>query len=147
MIYSSDSQPGCRGTQECRKDVSGVRRQIRNYCILLMFYYTRCHQIVIFNQLGVPPKFFKDLKGVANQKRLKNTDLQNGSPMNDVIKNHHFFLTKDSVLIKLSPYSNNMFFLEIDSSVTVAEQFMMEGEIHTHTHTHIHTHTYAHTHT
>ncbi len=32
--------------------------------------------IVIFNQLGVPPIFFKDLKGAAKQKRLKNTDLE-----------------------------------------------------------------------
>jgi hypothetical protein len=29
-----------------------------------------CH----FNQLGVPPNIFKDLKGAANQKRLKNTE-------------------------------------------------------------------------
>ncbi len=42
---------------------------------LLMFYYIRCHKIVIFNQSGVPPNFFKDLKGAADQKRLKNTVL------------------------------------------------------------------------
>ncbi len=41
-------------------------RQIRNYCILLMFYKTRCHQIVIFNQLGVPkrPEGCQELKKV-----------------------------------------------------------------------------------
>jgi hypothetical protein len=27
----------------------------------------------MFNKLGVPPNSFKDLKGAANQKRLKNT--------------------------------------------------------------------------
>ncbi len=42
---------------------------------LLMFYYTGYSQIVIFIQSGVPPKFFKGLKGAANQKRLKNTAL------------------------------------------------------------------------
>ncbi len=42
---------------------------------LLMFYYLKCCQIVIFNQLGVPPNFFKGMKGAANQKRLKNTGL------------------------------------------------------------------------
>ncbi len=42
---------------------------------LSMFYYIRCLKIVIFNQLGVPSNFFKDLKGAANQKRLKNTAL------------------------------------------------------------------------
>jgi hypothetical protein len=42
---------------------------------LLMFYYIRCRQIVIFKQLGVLPNFFKDPKGAASQKRLKNTDL------------------------------------------------------------------------
>ncbi len=31
--------------------------------------------IVIYNQLGVPPNFFKDLKGAAKQKRLKNIGL------------------------------------------------------------------------
>ncbi len=43
---------------------------------LLMFYYIRCRQIVIYNKLGVPPIFFKGLKGAANQKRLKNTALE-----------------------------------------------------------------------
>ncbi len=42
---------------------------------LLMFYYIRCCQIVIFKQLVVPPNFFKDPKGAANQERLKNTAL------------------------------------------------------------------------
>ncbi len=42
-----------------------------------MFYYIRCHQIVIFNQKGVPPNCFKDLRGAANQKRLKNTGIEN----------------------------------------------------------------------
>jgi hypothetical protein len=40
---------------------------------LLMFYYIGCRKIVNFNQLGVPPSFFKDLKGASNQTRLKNT--------------------------------------------------------------------------
>jgi hypothetical protein len=31
--------------------------------------------IVIYNQLGVPPNFFKNLKGAMKQKRLKNTGL------------------------------------------------------------------------
>ncbi len=38
---------------------------------LLMFYYIMRHQIVIFNQLGVPPNFFIDLKGAANQKKVE----------------------------------------------------------------------------
>jgi hypothetical protein len=29
----------------------------------------------MFSQLGVPPDFFKDLRGAANQKSLKNTVL------------------------------------------------------------------------
>jgi hypothetical protein len=35
-----------------------------------------CH----FNQLGVPPNIFKDLKGAANRKRLKNTGLEQWFP-------------------------------------------------------------------
>ncbi len=40
-----------------------------------MFYYTKYRKIVIFNKLGVPPNLFQDLRGAANQKRLKNTAL------------------------------------------------------------------------
>jgi hypothetical protein len=32
-------------------------------------------QIAVFNQVRVPPKSFKDLKGAVNQKRFKNTEL------------------------------------------------------------------------
>jgi hypothetical protein len=35
----------------------------------------KVYQIVLSNQLGVPPNFFKGLKDAANQKRLKNTAL------------------------------------------------------------------------
>jgi hypothetical protein len=38
---------------------------------LLMFYYKRFEQIVIFNQLGVPQNLFNDLKGAANQKKVE----------------------------------------------------------------------------
>jgi hypothetical protein len=34
-------------------------------------------QIVIFNQLGVPPNFLKEPRGTANQKSLKNTGVEN----------------------------------------------------------------------
>jgi hypothetical protein len=43
--------------------------------LLLMFYFIWYRKIVIFSQLGVPPDFFKDLRGASNQKRLKNTAL------------------------------------------------------------------------
>jgi hypothetical protein len=43
-----------------------------------MFYNKKCHQIVIFNQLG-GHQFFKELKGSVSQKRLKNTALEQGS--------------------------------------------------------------------
>ncbi len=46
-------------------------RKIGKYCL---FIYVLLH-IVIFNQLGVPPNFFNELKGAANQKRLKKTAL------------------------------------------------------------------------
>ncbi len=36
-----------------------------------MFYYVRYNKIVIFNQLGVPSNFFKDLMGTANQKKVE----------------------------------------------------------------------------
>ncbi len=48
------------------------------FLLLLMLYFIKWRQIVIFNQLGVPQNFFKDLKGAANKKRLKNTALQGG---------------------------------------------------------------------
>ncbi len=35
----------------------------------------RVPKIVIFYQIGVPPIFFKDLKGAVYNKRLKNTAL------------------------------------------------------------------------
>jgi hypothetical protein len=71
----SDSQPGCRGTLGCRQEVSGVPPSFE----FLPSFDGLLHKlapIVIFNQLGVPPIFLKDLKGAANQKRLKNTDLR-----------------------------------------------------------------------
>jgi hypothetical protein len=44
---------------------------------LLMFYYIRYYQIVIFDQLGVSPIFFEGKRGAANKKkRLKNTELE-----------------------------------------------------------------------
>ncbi len=67
-IYYSDSQPGCR------KEVSGTPPNFE-LLAFLMFYYIGYRKIVIFNQLGVPPNFLKDLRGAANQKRLKNTDI------------------------------------------------------------------------
>ncbi len=52
-------------------------RQILNYShfndILLHKVLQNCH----FNHLGVPPNFFIDLRGAVNQKRLKNTELDN----------------------------------------------------------------------
>jgi hypothetical protein len=45
--------------------------KIGKYCL---FIDVLLH-IVIFNQLGVPPNFFNELKGAANQKRLKKTAL------------------------------------------------------------------------
>jgi hypothetical protein len=50
-------------------------RQILNYCLLLMFNYINYCKIVIINQLGVPPIFFKYLRCAENQKRLNNTAL------------------------------------------------------------------------
>jgi hypothetical protein len=57
---------------------SGVRGAAKfvNTAFLLMFYYIRYLQIVIFNQLGVPPILFNELKGAANQKRLKSTTIK-----------------------------------------------------------------------
>ncbi len=42
---------------------------------LVPFYWCFTTQIVIYNQLGVPPIFFQYLRGAANQKRLINTAL------------------------------------------------------------------------
>ncbi len=50
-------------------------RQISNYCILIDVLLHMMPHIVIYNQLGVPEIFCKDLKGAAKQKRLKNTAL------------------------------------------------------------------------
>jgi hypothetical protein len=65
-MYVSDSQPGCRSTLGCLKEVSGCR-QISNYRLFIDDLLQRVPQIVIFNQVGVPPIFFKNT--------LKNTDL------------------------------------------------------------------------
>jgi hypothetical protein len=70
MFKSIDSN------SECGKEVSGVTPNLEFLSFLMIFYYIRCSHIVIFNQLRVPPIFFKDLKGYANQKRLKNTGLK-----------------------------------------------------------------------
>ncbi len=47
---------------------------------LLVFYYIRCPQIFTFKRLS-GAIVFKDLKGVANQKSLKNTALGRHRPM------------------------------------------------------------------
>jgi hypothetical protein len=52
-----------------------------------MFYYIWYRKIVIFSQLGVPPDFFKDLKGAATQKRLKNTVLDHSDKIHKCKKN------------------------------------------------------------
>jgi len=74
-IYSSGSQPGCRGTQGCREEVLGVPPNIK-FAIFFIFFTAKgapnCH----FSQVRVPPIFFPVLQGALNQKRLKNTDLQ-----------------------------------------------------------------------
>jgi hypothetical protein len=44
------------------------------WCLL---YTVRYRQVIIFQPIGVPPNFFNGLKGAANQKRLKNTDVDN----------------------------------------------------------------------
>jgi hypothetical protein len=63
-IYGSDSQ------LRYRKEVSGVPQNLE-LLPLLIFYHMKCRQIVIFNHLRVSIIFFKELKGAANQKRLK----------------------------------------------------------------------------
>jgi hypothetical protein len=50
-------------------------RQIWNNYFIIDVLLRKCLQIVIFNQLEVPPNFLNGLKGAANQKRLKNTGL------------------------------------------------------------------------
>ncbi len=70
IFYSSDSQPGCR------KEMSGVPPKFELLPYYWCIYYIRYRKIVILNQLGVLPDFFKDLTDAANQKRLKNTVLQ-----------------------------------------------------------------------
>jgi hypothetical protein len=52
--YDSDSQPGCRGTQGCREEVSGVPPNI----VFFVFYKGFTNFLLI-------------LKGAVNQKRLK----------------------------------------------------------------------------
>jgi hypothetical protein len=82
----SDSQPGCR------KEVSGVPPNLE----LLMFYYMRCCKIVIFNPKMGAANLFKDLRGAANQKRLKNTALDYQKPycpaINRAAIDDHFFI-------------------------------------------------------
>ncbi len=62
-----------------QRDVRGAAK-IWIAALLLMFYYIWYRKIVIFSQLGVPPDFFKDLRGAVNQKRLKNTALMYSHP-------------------------------------------------------------------
>ena len=64
-----------RHTRVPQRSVRGAA-EFEITAFLLMFYYIMRHQIVIFNQLGVPPIFFKELRGAVSQERLKNTALQ-----------------------------------------------------------------------
>ncbi len=52
----------------------GVVRGVWITAFLLMFYCIRYRKIAIFNHLGVPPSFFKDLRGATNQKGWKTLD-------------------------------------------------------------------------
>ncbi len=64
ILYCSDSQSGCR------KDVRGdAKFQITAF--LLMVYYKRCRQIVILNQVRVPPNFFKTWRVPRTKKGWK----------------------------------------------------------------------------
>ncbi len=71
-LQTSGSQPGCRGTQGCREEVSGVPPNIEFTTFFSSFTAKgapNCH----FIQVRVPPNLFSVLKGAVNQKRLKNT--------------------------------------------------------------------------
>ncbi len=59
-----------------------------------MFYFIRYCKIVISNQLGVPPNFLKDLRGAANQKRLKNTALISDNINKLLLNLFSFFLER-----------------------------------------------------
>jgi hypothetical protein len=64
-----------------------------------MFYYIRYYKIVIYNQLGVLPNFFKDLRVRRTKKRLKNTGL-------DVFGNATFYNGKlVSSFVVLRPWT------------------------------------------
>ncbi len=74
------SNRGAAAYQGAAKRCQGCH-QIQNYCLLL-------HKVppnYYFKQLGVPPNIFKDLKGAANRKRLKNTALEQRCP---TVKRH-----------------------------------------------------------
>jgi hypothetical protein len=70
-VNGSDSQPECRGTLGCLKEMSGVPPNFELLPFLLMLYYIRYCKIVISNQLGVVQNIFKDLRGAANQKKVE----------------------------------------------------------------------------
>ncbi len=70
IVYISDSQPGCRVTLGCHKEVSGVPLNFELLPLIDVLLHVM-KQIVILNQVKVPPNLFKDLKGAVNQKRLK----------------------------------------------------------------------------
>jgi hypothetical protein len=71
---------------------------------LLVFYYIICCQFVIFNQLGVPPNFFKGPEGCREPKKVekhwsKKYYLRQSSQVTSVTRafkgfNHHLFIQK-----------------------------------------------------
>ncbi len=50
-------------------------RQVLNYCLFIDILLHEVSLNFHFNELGMPPIFFTELKGAVNQKRLKNTGL------------------------------------------------------------------------
>ena len=87
-----DSQPGCRGTQECREKATGVPPNIE-LTVFLFVFVLRVPQIVIFGMVGCC-QIFVAFKGAVNPKRLQNTVVDCGRTLSilnkdsNIISNH-----------------------------------------------------------
>ncbi len=71
FVWDSDSQPGCRGTRRCRKEVSGVPPHLELLPFYWCFFYKKCLKIAIFNQLGVLPNFLNTWRVPRTKKSWK----------------------------------------------------------------------------
>ncbi len=100
--YTSGSQPGCRGTQGCREEVSGVPPNIE-FTTFLIFLLLRVLRIVILARVRVPPNFFQSYRVPWTKKGWKTLPYTDKIWRHPQLKLHCEYKKKQYLTAPLAP--------------------------------------------